>query len=291
MKRRIASNFSRRAVAPAILLALFATALAVGCSKAPEDSAIRSAIQSSYYADPSLKATNLQVVVTKGQVMLAGEVPSAELKDRAEQMAKATKGVTSVEDRISVAAPAAQQAAAPAPVMERPEAPKPKRIARAPRRVRPTPAPAPVAEPTPTQPPAATEAAAPPPEPAPPVQPPAPQPVQITIPSGTHLSVRMIDAVDSSKASVGDVFRASLDEPIVVDGQPVVPRGADISIRLARAKAAGRMTGSTELELQLVKMVTGGQSYALVSNSYTAKGKSRGKDTATKWEPARRSAP
>ncbi|MDE3136786.1 MAG: hypothetical protein KGL59_09440 [Acidobacteriota bacterium] len=104
----------------------------------------------------------------------------------------------------------------------------------------------------------------------------------MTIPSGTHIAVRMIDSVDSSKNSTGQMFRASLDEPIVIDGKTVVPKGADVTIRLAQAKSAGKLTGSSELELQLVKVVTGGKSYPLVSNSYTAKGKSRGKDTAKK---------
>ena len=109
---------SRRAAAPALLLALFASAFVAGCSKAPDDAAIKSGIQSKFYADPALKSTNLQVVVTKGQVMLAGEVPSQELKDRAEKMAKETVGVAGVEDRIAVVGMAsAQEQPQPAPAV------------------------------------------------------------------------------------------------------------------------------------------------------------------------------
>jgi hypothetical protein len=53
-------------------------------------------------------------------------------------------------------------------------------------------------------------------------------------------------------------------------------------VRLATAKAAGKMMGASELELQLVKMVANGQTYPLVSNSYVTKGKSRGTETATR---------
>ena len=92
----------------------------------------------------------------------------------------------------------------------------------------------------------------------------------------------MIDSVDSSKNKTGQVFRASLDQPIVIGGETVVPARADVRIRLAQAKSAGKLTGSSELELQLVNMVADGKTYPLVSNSYTATGKSRGKDTAKK---------
>jgi hypothetical protein len=45
-----------------------------------------------------------------------------------------------------------------------------------------------------------------------------------TIPDGTVLTVRMIDSIDSDVAAVGDRFRASLDEALVVNGRQVAPR-------------------------------------------------------------------
>lgn len=278
-----AGIFARRAGVPAILLALFASVVAAGCSKAPDDATIKSGIEAKFYADPALKSTNLQVVVTNRRVMLAGEVPSQQLKDRAEQLAKSTAGVAGVEDRIAVAVAAQGQTA---PVVAKTAPPKTRRApprrepehasARStPRqdfaREEPAPKPAPRTEPAP--------APTPPPAPAPA---PEPKPATVTIPAGTHIAVRMIDSVDSSKNKTGQMFHASLDKPIVIGGKTVVPAGADVLIRLAEAKSAGKMTGSSELELQLVRMTTSGKSYPLVSNSYTAKGKSRGKDTAKK---------
>ena len=142
---------SRRAAAPALLLALFASAFVAGCSKAPDDAAIKSGIQSKFYADPALKSTNLQVVVTKGQVMLAGEVPSQELKDRAEKMAKETVGVAGVEDRIAVVGMAsAQEQPQPAPaVAEAPPTKTRRAPSRQPERAAAQPAQAPAPEPAP----------------------------------------------------------------------------------------------------------------------------------------------
>jgi hypothetical protein len=39
------------------------------------------------------------------------------------------------------------------------------------------------------------------------------------IPAGTTLNVRMVDELDTSKTQPGDSFRASLDNPVVVDGR------------------------------------------------------------------------
>jgi len=39
----------------------------------------------------------------------------------------------------------------------------------------------------------------------------------VTIPAGTRISVRTIDAIDSTRNHVGDRFQASLEEPLIVD--------------------------------------------------------------------------
>ncbi|MDA0204160.1 MAG: hypothetical protein O3A53_18345 [Acidobacteria bacterium] len=63
----------------------------------------------------------------------------------------------------------------------------------------------------------------------------APRPAAVamatTIPDGTVLTVRMIDSIDSDSAAVGDRFRASLDEALVVNGRELAPRGADAIVQ------------------------------------------------------------
>jgi hypothetical protein len=281
-----ARTHSGRIGASGVLLALLFSVLAAGCAKAPDDATIKSQIQSRFYADQDLKTTNLQVVVTKGEVMLTGQVPTTELRNRAVQLAGAVKGVKVVEDRLTTAEPEGATAEASPPAAPTRQPPRPKRESRAANRTSPAPAPAPVETKPAPAPPSQPERASGPETAAAPTKPaqeaPKPEPATVTIPAGTHLLVRMIDSVDSSKAKTGQEFRASLDSPLVVKGKNVVPAGADVSIRLATAKSAGRMTGRSELELQLVKMVTRGRTYPLVSNVYSAKGKSRGEDTAKK---------
>lgn len=96
------------------------------------------------------------------------------------------------------------------------------------------------------------------------------------------MSIRMIDGIDSSVNQPGEIFHASLDSPILIDNQVVVPKDADVYVRLASVSSAGHIKGKSELELQLVKLEFQGQSYPLTSGTYTLTGQSRGKDTAKK---------
>jgi uncharacterized protein YcfJ len=73
----------------------------------------------------------------------------------------------------------------------------------------------------------------------------------IEIPKGTNFVIKMIDNVDSERDSVGQTFRASLDEPIMVNGQTVVPRGAEAVAKLVEDKESGKFAGKTVLTLAL----------------------------------------
>jgi hypothetical protein len=127
----------------------------------------------------------------------------------------------------------------------------------------------------------------PPPQAAAPLAPaPGPAPLaaggQVVIPAGQALLVRMIDGVDSKKNNVGDIFHASLETDLTINGGLVARKGTDIYGRLAQAKEAGHLSGSAELQLELMRMVINGQDYPVVSSDYSLKGKGRGANTAQK---------
>src|SRR5215469_4735047 len=104
----------------------------------------------------------------------------------------------------------------------------------------------------------------------------------VTVPAGQPLLVRMIDSVDSSKNHVGDIFHASLETDLNINGALVARKGTDVYGRLANAQGAGRLAGSSELMLELTRMVINGQDYPVVSSDYTLRGKGRGANTAEK---------
>jgi hypothetical protein len=47
----------------------------------------------------------------------------------------------------------------------------------------------------------------------------------------------MIDAVDSETNRVGQSFAASLDQPVALGGDTVIPRGADVTVETGGRQA------------------------------------------------------
>jgi hypothetical protein len=103
---------------------------------------------------------------------------------------------------------------------------------------------------------------------------------QFTIPAGTHITVRMIDSVDSKRARPGDEFAGTIAEPVVVGDRVAIPKGSEAKTRLVEAKTAGHIKGKSELELELTQLTVNGQDYSVETGLYTAQGASRGKHSA-----------
>ncbi len=289
----------RRAV---LSVAILATIFGAGCAKKADDATLATQIKSQMFSDPQLNGASLEVTSKNGQVTLAGTVPNDAARYKAYKIANETAGVAKVNDQMTVA---------PTPALE-PNSPTtnpapialsgnpPARAADKARKARTKSSPPPTddnqiventAAPQQAPPelpaapdvqqrpvPPATPQAVQPPLPAPP----PPQPRQVEVPASSTLTMRMIDGVDASVNSAGEIFHASLESPLVVDNDVVVPRGADIYVRLVSASSAGRIKGKSELHLELVKMEFQGRSYPLVSSTYSVTGSSRGKNTAAK---------
>jgi len=116
--------------------------------------------------------------------------------------------------------------------------------------------------------------------PAQPVVPTPPPLPPVTIESGTLLNIRMMDSMDTGRNHPGDSFRATLDSPITIGDQVIVPEGADIVGRIAELKDAGRFAGQPQLALELASLSVNGRKYTLHTNQYTRQGPSRGARTA-----------
>jgi len=105
---------------------------------------------------------------------------------------------------------------------------------------------------------------------------------RVTVPAGTRILVRTIDALDSSKQKTGYRFTASLETNLQAGGVTVAPRGTTVYGRLAQASSAGRMSGSSQLTLELTDIVIKGNAYPLLTSTYDIKGKGEGSKTAKK---------
>jgi hypothetical protein len=110
--------------------------------------------------------------------------------------------------------------------------------------------------------------------------PPATPVAGIQIPVGTPITVRMIEGVDSNVARLGQTFRASVDEPVLINGQTVIPRGADALVKLVEDKQSGKFEGRTVLTLALTDLTINGQMIDTTTGDVSQASGSRGARTA-----------
>jgi hypothetical protein len=108
---------------------------------------------------------------------------------------------------------------------------------------------------------------------------PAPPP-PIVIPAGKVLTVTVDQDISTKTNSSGDVFAASLAEPVTVDGQTVIPADAHATGTVVQAQAAGHIKGGAILALRLDSIRLNGQKFAIDTSEFEEAGKGRGKRTA-----------
>lgn len=73
---------------------------------------------------------------------------------------------------------------------------------------------------------------------------------------GTLLTVRLNDALSGAKSKEGDLFTASLDDPVVVNGSTILPRGTTVrgSVESVRAAAVKGNRGYLRLTLDSMRL-------------------------------------
>jgi len=256
------------------VLLTFLTA-AVGCSKAPTDAQIASDIQNKLNTDSGLQGKQLIVQADKGSVTLSGEVDNNAQRDAAARYASSEPGVKQIVNNLQVAPPSPLETQAPPPPPSKPTPTAKHRHKTSKERDE---SPAEVAQATPPPspaPPLAPAAPAPPP-------PPPPPPQKVTIPSGTTLAIRLVDAVDSETATQGQTFHATLNSPLAVDGATAIPTGYNVEGHVVAVQSAGKFAGQSLLVLQLDRISAAGSTYNIQTDQYKKQGSSRGKNTAEK---------
>jgi uncharacterized membrane protein YgcG len=111
-------------------------------------------------------------------------------------------------------------------------------------------------------------------------EPPAEAP--LTIQPGTILIVRINQALSSDRNQVGDIFSATLTQPLIVRGIVVAQRGQTVAGRVMEAKKAGKVSGVSHLGIALTSLtLADGQNVPIESQLLVRKGPtSVGRDAA-----------
>jgi len=102
----------------------------------------------------------------------------------------------------------------------------------------------------------------------------------VTLPEGTPIIVRTTTAIDTDRNRVGDEFVVVLEDPLEQDGYQIAPRGAKAKGRITYAKESGKLSGRSQLMLELTELTVEGRTYYLETADFVEEGSSRGKKTA-----------
>jgi hypothetical protein len=111
-------------------------------------------------------------------------------------------------------------------------------------------------------------------------QPQAPTNSSVSIPAGTQIVVRLIDPVNSEVDHLGQTYRVSLDEPVLVNGQTLIPRGADAVAFLIDSEHSGKIQGRTSLTLDLKTLTVNGRQYDVTTTGVSQASQGRGERSA-----------
>lgn len=100
------------------------------------------------------------------------------------------------------------------------------------------------------------------------------------MPAGTVLSIRMNQTIDVKHTAAGQPFTGTIVNPIVVDGNTVVPTGSAAEGMVVQAHKRGHFKGASTLQLTLTGLNVNGQHYRIDTSSLTRTKKGKGKRSA-----------
>ncbi|HYR86902.1 MAG TPA: hypothetical protein VE422_22640 [Terriglobia bacterium] len=82
-----------------------------------------------------------------------------------------------------------------------------------------------------------------------------------TVPKGTAVTVTLLDTISTDASKEGDKFKATLAEPITVNGKVVAEKGDHVTGTVKTVDEPGRVKGRARLELVLDEIMSGNQGH------------------------------
>jgi hypothetical protein len=102
-------------------------------------------------------------------------------------------------------------------------------------------------------------------------------PEELTVPSGTPVTVRLSTSVSSASNHAGDRFDAVLDAPLEIGGKTIAPAGASVTGRVVAAEQSGHLQHPGMIQLALDSITINNKPVSVTSSSVIARGGSHEK--------------
>ncbi len=110
--------------------------------------------------------------------------------------------------------------------------------------------------------------------------PPAPKPV--TVPAGTQVVIRTTTALSTKDMKTGERFAATLEQPLVVDGVTLAPKGAEVEGIVVESDPGGRVKGVAQIGVALRSLQTAAGKVEIQTGTYVTEARSSVKKDVTR---------
>jgi hypothetical protein len=94
----------------------------------------------------------------------------------------------------------------------------------------------------------------------------------LVVPANTAIYVRLQQSISSATAQPGQDFSAELDEPLMVEGQTLAPKGAPVTGKVVAARESGHLHNAGYLRITLSSITLNGKTVPLQTNSMFVSG-------------------
>src|SRR5256885_7810247 len=89
-----------------------------------------------------------------------------------------------------------------------------------------------------------------------------------TLRQHTSIQVVLDQPVSADRTKAGDRFAATVAQPVIVDGNTVIPKGARVSGVIVESRHGGRIKGDADLRLALHSVRVNGTSYPIHTTAF-----------------------
>lgn len=112
--------------------------------------------------------------------------------------------------------------------------------------------------------------------------PPAPAPKPVTVPAGTPVVIRTTTTLSTRDMKTGERFAATLEQPLVVDGVTLAPKGAEVEGIVVESDPGGRVKGLAQIGVALRSLQTAAGKVEIQTGTHVAQARSSVKKDVTR---------
>ena len=102
------------------------------------------------------------------------------------------------------------------------------------------------------------------------------------VPAGTVLNVRTTQPLAADSSQAGMTVTGVVDDPVAVDGQIIIPRGAIATLEVVNVERSSNMKGRDRITLKIHSIHIESGTYPVATSQVELKGSSEGKKAAKK---------